>query len=62
MENTNQNSPWIDELLDVYSDGGEWDDFLPTLKRIDELLKLSMLSTDSPSLHRDLLKEIMNGN
>lgn len=54
------NSAWIRELLDIYSDGGEWEDFLPTLVRINSILRRAMISVESDVLYEKILEEIKN--
>lgn len=51
---------WIKELLEVYSDGGEWEDSLPILERINALLRRSAFDTDDDRLHEEIVKEIKN--
>ncbi len=53
-------SKWIDEISDAYfKESPSWDeDYSPTLRRIDELLKRAMRETDDEILHDDIRKEI----
>lgn len=49
---------WIEQLEDIYADGGDWEDFLPCLESINKLLERAMLETDDVVLHDDIKKEI----
>lgn len=51
-------SKWIDDLVDIYADGGEWDEMEVIFKRIDKLLKKAMLEVDSDSLSDEIRKEL----
>lgn len=53
-------SRWIEELEDVYCDGGEWDDMLSILERIDSLLKLAGATVVNDQLYV-LIKEETQG-
>lgn len=49
---------WIENLEDIYADGGNWEDFLPILESINKLLERAMLETDDEILQEDIKKEI----
>jgi hypothetical protein len=51
---------WIDELQDIYADGGDWEDMFPILDRINLLLDIASCETDNEFLHDDVAKEIEN--
>lgn len=54
-------SKWIEELEDIYADGGDWEDILPVLNRVDGLLFRAMLEVEDQELSDEISEEINNG-
>lgn len=55
-------SPWLNTLMDIFADGGDWEDLTPMLFEIDEILKTVWLLTDSIGLQKRIRKLIKNDN
>lgn len=56
-----EQSAWIEELEDIYADGGYWEDFLPILTEVDAILFKAALDVNSSSLHDDIMKLLKRG-
>lgn len=49
---------WEREMEEIYTDGGDWEEYIPILERITRLLRRSFLGTDDPKLSDDIQREV----
>jgi hypothetical protein len=50
IEENRYTSRWLNDMLEVYADGGDWEDMVEILKEVDGILVEILASTDSYSI------------
>jgi hypothetical protein len=56
---TRYSSKWLNDLMEVYAVGGDWEDMMEVLRDVDLVLVETLASTDSWGLFDKVKKVLM---
>jgi hypothetical protein len=51
-------SKWVNDLFEIYSDGGDWEDMLKVINNTDKTLRLCYVALESIKAQKDLKRLI----